>query len=130
MSSKPTAGAVIFAKNPAKVASFYEAVLAASVERAESDLVVLAVGPFQLVIHTIPEPIAQGIELSDPPALREETPIKLFFPVSSLAQARATASAFGGGLAPQTTEWSGPGFRACDGWDPEGNVVQLRQDQD
>lgn len=127
MSINATAGAVIFAKSVAKVASFYEAALSASVVHAARDHTVLATGPIQIVIHAIPERVAQHIVIQSPPEVRDETPIKLYFLVDSLAQVRAKASAAGGGLLPLDKEWSAPGFRACDGWDPEGNVVQFRQ---
>ena len=45
----------------------------------------------------------------------------------SLAEARARAPALGGRLAPAGKEWAARGFRACDGVDPEGNVVQFRE---
>ena len=32
-----------------------------------------------------------------------------------------------GALYPSHKEWDARGFRACDGYDPEGNIVQLRK---
>jgi hypothetical protein len=66
------------------------------------------------------------VEISAPPVLRENVPVKLFLPVRSLAQARLHEQ-LGGGMKPADAEWSGPDFRACDGFDPEGNVVQFRE---
>ena len=127
MSSKPKPGAVVFAKSPARVAKFYEVVACLSVTHAESDHVVLESADMQLVVHGIPKRIADRIEIGDPPEVREETPIKLFFPVPSLAEARAKASELGGRVSPKAKEWEARGFRACDGHDPEGNVVQFRE---
>lgn len=127
MSSNAIAGAVVFAKDMAKLARFYEAVLSATVVHEERDHVVLATGPIQLVIHAIPQRIAKPITVAEPPELREETPIKLFFLVERLSDVRDKACASGGGMAPPAKEWGAPGFRACDGWDPEGNVVQFRE---
>ena len=59
--------------------------------------------------------------------MREDAPIKLFFPVPSLADARARASALGGRVLPVDREWEARGFRACDALDPEGHVLQLRE---
>ncbi len=127
MSSKPKPGAVVFAKDLAKVAKFYETVACLSVTHAERGHVVLESADMQLVVHGIPKWIADRIEISDPPEVREETPIKLFFPVPSLAEARAMAPSLGGSVSPKAKEWEARGFRACDGFDPEGNVVQFRE---
>ena len=124
----PKPGAVIFAKNIERIAKFYEGVALLAVVHAEPDHVVLESDAIQLVIHGIPKAIADSITITQPPAVREDTPIKLFFPVPSLADARARAAALGGHLNPSQKEWQARGFRACDGHDPEGNVVQLRQD--
>ncbi|MGD9944835.1 MAG: VOC family protein [Burkholderiaceae bacterium] len=120
-------GAVIFAKDLERLARFYERLLTFRVSHAEPDHVVLESEAFELVIHAIPEHIASSIVISEPPEVREETPIKLFFAVENLAQARAAAAQLGGLLAPVQREWQGAGFRVCDGHDPEGNVFQLRQ---
>lgn len=128
MSGHAITGAVIFAKSMSSVARFYQAILGATVIHSGEDHIVLAAGPSQLVVHSIPKHIADGIIIQCPPELREDYPIKLFFLVSSLSTARKTALSLGGGLAPREKEWSSAGFRACDGWDPEGNVVQFRED--
>lgn len=127
MSQPPAFGAVLFAKDLPRVARFYERLLSMTVAHAEADHVVLESPGCQLVIHAIPEPIARSIEIASPPARREETPIKLFFQVASLAVARTAADTLGGALNPPQREWEARGFRACDGHDPEGNVLQLRE---
>lgn len=91
MSSKPMTGAVVFAKNIARVAKFYEEMMSMSVVHADGDHVVLESACVQLVVHGIPKRIADTIEIADPPEIREKTPIKLFFPVPSLAEARTKA---------------------------------------
>ncbi|GAB3359420.1 VOC family protein [Lysobacter tyrosinilyticus] len=128
MRNPPTPGALIFAKNLGQVAAFYEKLLALSVVHAESDHVVLESGNFQLIIHAIPEHIASSIAISVPPIVREEQAIKLLFPVPSLTQARSVASLLGGHLDPAHREWQAAGMRVCNGYDPEGNVFQLRQE--
>ena len=122
-------GAVIYALDVPRLARFYESVCGLPVVVAEGDHVVLGAGPVELVIHAIPKRIAQGMKLQDPPEARGDTPIKLVFTVPSLADVRAAAPALGGSLGPAKREWDWParGFRACDGLDPEGNVVQFRQ---
>lgn len=127
MSAPQPFGAVLFAKDLPRVARFYEQLLTMTVVHAESDHVVLESPGCQLVVHAIPEPIARSIEIANPPVRREETPIKLFFQVASLAAARLAAAGLGGALNPPHREWEARGFRACDGHDPEGNVLQLRE---
>lgn len=78
-------------------------------------------------MHPLPPEIAESIEIADPPKRRTDLPTKLIFPVASLAEARAKAPALGGALNPPGKEFAARGFRACDGHDPEGNVVQFRE---
>lgn len=127
MLNKPKLSAVVFAKNVARVAKFYEGVLSMSIDHADPDHIVLNSEDFQLVIHAIPKQVAEMIAIAVPPEIREDTPIKLCLPVSSIAEARAKATALGGKVRSQEKEWNGPDFKACDGYDPEGNVVQFRE---
>ncbi len=127
MSHQPRAGAVVFAKDLPRVAKFYEELLSMAVAHAEDDHIVLESSACQLVVHAIPKKIAASIQINTPPERRTETPIKLFFFVSSIAEVRAKAVALGGELNPIKSEWEARGFRACDGHDPEGNVVQFRE---
>jgi predicted enzyme related to lactoylglutathione lyase len=127
VSKMPKSSAVVFAKDVAKVARFYQDVLTMSVVHADADHVVLDSPSMQIVIHAIPADIAKDIEISEPPVVREGMPIKLCLPVPSLATARARAPELGGRLDPEHEEWQSVAFRACDGHDPEGNVVQFRE---
>ena len=117
-------GAVIFTGDHKRLAKFYEGVSGLSVRYADEGITVLGSETFELVIHSLPnEPT-----LSDPPRVREDTYIKPFFPVRSLAEAREKAAALGGQLRPQNEEWEARGFRACEAIDPDGNVIQFRED--
>jgi predicted enzyme related to lactoylglutathione lyase len=51
----------------------------------------------------------------------------LCLPVVSIAAARSLAVAHGGAIKSPQHEWEARGFRACDGYDPEGNVIQVRE---
>jgi len=127
VSSLPKPGAVLFAKDLTRMAQFYSSVAGLAVVLSESKLIVLESPLMQLVLHGMPKRIAESISITTPPALRENAAAKLVFPVASLAAARVSASAVGGGLLPPKKEFASRGFRACDGNDPEGNVVQFRQ---
>lgn len=127
MPNAAQAGAVIFAKDLHRVATFYEKLLGLTAAHSDSGHIVLASAQCELVIHAIPKAIADSFEISVPPERRSEAAIKLYFPVASIAEARAKAAALGGELNPPKREWEARGFRACDGHDPEGNVLQLRE---
>ena len=127
MTDQPKAGAVVYAKDLARVSAFYADVLRFELAHSEADHIVLESPAFQLVIVAIPVHIAESIDVAEPPVPRTDTPIKLVFPVPSIEAARAAAASRGGELNPTEREWQFHGFRICDGHDPEGNVVQFRE---
>ena len=127
MSNPQKPGAVLFAKDPLRIALFYESLLAMMRTHAEKGLIVLESSTQQLVIHGIPRKIAESIDIASPPARRINTAVKLIFPVDDIAECRASAANLGGGLDPKDKEFVARGFRACDGFDPKGNVFQLRE---
>lgn len=127
MSGPARAGAVIFAKDVARVAGFYCQVMGMRQQSQDAERAVIRSADVQLVIHAIPAPIAAELVIPSPPPLRTQAAIKLFFTVPSLEDAAAAARALGGAL--HGYRWNGPGFVACDGHDCEGNVFQLRQAQ-
>ena len=120
------AGAVVYAKDIARLARFYADVAGLETMHEVADHIVLESEALELVIVAIPPAIAARIEIASPPERRENTAVKLVFVVDSLADARAAAAKAGGGLNPPDKEWDFQGARICDGFDPEGNVVQFR----
>jgi catechol-2,3-dioxygenase len=119
--------AVLFVKNPARLAKFYRSVAGMKEIGREKEHVLLESGVFQLVLHRIPKRIAKNIVIDVPPAVREQAAMKLSFPVKSLAKAREAAVSLGGALRTRDEEWSwaARGATMCDGHDPEGNVFQV-----
>jgi predicted enzyme related to lactoylglutathione lyase len=130
MPSKPKPSAVVFAKEIERIADFYRIVLGLSSIHTDKDHVVLDGDGFQLVIHGIPKEIAATIEIATPPSVRETIPIKICLPVESIQASRQKADELGGQIKPKNNEWQARGFRACDGFDPEGNVFQVRESAD
>jgi len=117
-------GAVIFATDHRRLADFYAAVTDLPLRSVDDAIAVLHTETFELVIHKLlGEP-----EVSNPPIPRRDSYIKPFFPVASLASAREIAVVFGGRLEPADKEWSARGFRASEAIDPEGNIIQFRED--
>lgn len=127
MSNVHKSGAVLFAKDPQRVAAFYQELAGMKVTHSGTDVIVLESTAQQLIVHPIPPRIARGILISTPPKRRIQSAVKLVFAVKSIAAARAAASALGGELNPPERMFEARGFRACDGHDPEGNVVQFRE---
>jgi predicted enzyme related to lactoylglutathione lyase len=120
-------GAVIFAKDTAGVARFYATLVPMTVLAEEEDAVRLENDAIQLVIHPLPPAHAKRVQIANPPEPRIDVPVKLVFAVESIAQIRAQAAALGGTMKPVSAEFVWAGFRACDGTDPEGNVIQFRE---
>ena len=120
-------GLVVFAKNKKRVSAFYQQALGLVVEESDTSHDLLRGHGYELVIHTIPRKIAASIVIADPPAPREETPLKPTFVVGSLAAVRRAVEATGGYLKPESGAWHFRGHVVLDGWDPEGNVVQFKQ---
>ena len=119
------AGLFIYALDPERVADFYCAVAGMARLHATPELIVLESADIQLLVHWIPPPFAEGIIITSPPQRREDTALKFFFSVPSLAAARLAARAAGGEVFAEN--WQGPGFTVCNGMDPEGNVFQVRE---
>lgn len=120
-------GFVFYAKDCAALARFYATVLDLPVAQEEDGFVRLASDRFELVVVQAPAAIAAAIRIADPPQPRSETPIKPSFFVADVRALRLTILASGGFLKPDETAWSWNGAVHLDGWDPEGNVFQLRQ---
>lgn len=128
MSVHPKPGAVLFGKDLPRLARFYSQVANLETTLEENRLIVLESASFQLVLHALPPAVANKLVIETPPTLRTDVPVKLVFPVLSLTLARQQASELGGGLNPPEQQWQARNFSACDGFDPEGNVVQFRED--
>ena len=119
--------ATLYAKDAGRLAGFYAEVL--GLERAEegASFVVLASEGVELAIVQVPPAIAETILVADPPEVREDLPIKLSVLVDDAEAVRPVVVRAGGGLAAPEAAWAWRGHLHVDGWDPEGNVFQLRQ---
>jgi hypothetical protein len=92
---------------------------------ADAEHHVLESGDIQLVIHAIPAQFADAISIAVPPVLREQQAVKPFFTVDSLSGAERLAAQLGGRLFGPV--WAGPGFSMRNACDPEGNIIQIRE---
>lgn len=118
-------GAVIYVKDLDRMQSFYQACLRMEVAERARGYCVLESESWTLSLVKVPQQIAATIVVSDPPARREEVPIKLAFRVDDIDVLRTRFAEFGGLLDSVTSQWEFRGGIHCDGVDPEGNVLQL-----
>lgn len=124
MGTNVRSGVVIFTGNHQRLKTFYQAMTGLDVQFTDDLHTVLASDTFELVIHSLSTEPA----FAAPHVAREDSHIKPFFPVTSLSQAREKAASLGGQLRPRDAEWTARGFRACEAIDPDGNVIQFRED--
>jgi predicted enzyme related to lactoylglutathione lyase len=114
---------VLFVANVSKMTQFYQSLASMTLIHSDDQHAVLEVEGFQLVVHAL----RGAKKIEGAPIVREDSYVKLCFPVESIAAARTRASALGGSVKPERNAFEARGFRACDGHDPEGNVFQVRE---
>jgi predicted enzyme related to lactoylglutathione lyase len=119
--------AVLYALNPHRLAAFYTRVAGLTVQRIDPESMQLGGPGVELTLVQIAPDIAATITLTTPPQRRQDTPIKLVFEVPDLAKAREAAVILGGVLDAADRQWRHLHWTVCDGHDPEGNVLQLRE---
>jgi predicted enzyme related to lactoylglutathione lyase len=127
MTHRGLIGAVLYAKDLGRLVDFYSSVAGIEPQAIEKGYAILASKPSQFVIVRMPKRIADTIDITMPPEVREDTPLKLVFGVEDIAHARDRAAELGGAMNAIEHEWEFEGAKVCDGHDPEGNVFQLRQ---
>jgi catechol 2,3-dioxygenase-like lactoylglutathione lyase family enzyme len=127
MSYKSRTGAVLFAKSPDRVAAFYSVVLGLSEASRDDDHILLESAGFQLVVHRIIVEGSAAREVTVPPTRRATAAFKPVFFVPSISRLRGVVEEHGGVMEPADREWSFNGVTVCDGLDPEGNVIQFRE---
>ena len=127
LSTAPAPTVVVFVSDVQRVSTFYRELASMRILLEDDVHCVMEIGGFQLVIHALRgEPEVLPAKHGRIP-VREDSYVKLCLPVESIGTARAVALKHGGGIKPPEHEWEARGFRACDGHDPEGNVIQVRE---
>jgi len=125
MSYAARTGAVLFARDLDRVAKFYSAVLGLDESSRNADHILLESPGFQLVVHRVVSGVSG--DGGETPIRRATAAFKPVFFVPSITRLRSVAEALGGVMEPADKEWSFNGATVCDGLDPEGNVVQFRE---
>ena len=114
-------GAMIYVKDLPRMRSFYSDLLGikpANDTWTES-WTEFDAGGVTFALHAIPEDIASQIEVTSPPRVRGQNPVKVIFEVEDLQTELARLEALGVMLIERP--WG-----SWDGVDPEGNVFGLR----
>lgn len=119
--------AVLFAKDLKKVAAFYAQALGMTCTRSDEQHVMLNCRGFELIVHQIPQHLADGIVIQQPPIRREDGAIRLTFPVQSVVATRRLARSLGGEVDDAPPAWAAAGANVFLGYDPEGNVFKVRE---
>jgi len=114
--------AVLFAKDHAKVASFYRDAFDARTVSGNGDHTVLELDGFQLMIHQIPRHLARDIALPNPVLRREQASLRLDFPTRNLERSRTVAKLLFGTIDDAPPPWAERDAKFHLGHDPEGNV--------
>ena len=121
------AAAVLYVKDIDRVSAFYERCLGLVVADAAESYRVLESEAWTLSLVAVADEVAATIDIAVPPRRREDVPVKLAFAVPSIEDVRHVAASLGGGVDRKDDEWDFRGCQHCDGVDPEGNVIQLRE---
>ena len=96
----------------------------------DDEFICLGSDTFELTILQAPTEITQSITISSPPHKREDTALKPVFYVERMKKVRELARRTGGSVNPASQAWRFRNHIVCDGFDPEGNVFQLRSPAD
>jgi predicted enzyme related to lactoylglutathione lyase len=115
---------VIFSVDVRRLGTFYERVLGLDPSVEESGDIRLRGEQEELLIHSIPERVANDIGLRVPPEPREECAVKPVFNVDSLEDSLDAVKVNGGGLTRRS--FTLDGLTRHDVVDPDGNIIQLR----
>jgi catechol 2,3-dioxygenase-like lactoylglutathione lyase family enzyme len=114
-------GALIFVKDLPRMRSFYSDLLGIkpTSEAWTESWAEFDAGGVTFALHAIPDDLASQIEITSPPRVRGQNPVKLLFDVDDLEAERARLESLGVLLLERP--WG-----SWDGVDPEGNVFGLR----
>jgi catechol 2,3-dioxygenase-like lactoylglutathione lyase family enzyme len=105
--------------------TFYSALLSASIVEDSATFVKVASASNEVLLHLVPEQYREGI--SSPPQIREEAVIKPVFAVASISASRVAVAELNGRVYGAETEQIHSDARYCDGFDTEGNVIQVSE---
>lgn len=116
---------VLWVENLEAAADFYAALLGGEKLHSSDDFVNVSSKLNSVMLHKVPDQYAVGITM--PPMIREDSVMKPVFEVENIQVARQAVANTSGQIKSSDTEQNYGGVVYCDGFDPEGNVIQLSQ---
>ncbi|NDW16272.1 hypothetical protein GTQ48_12155 [Alteromonas genovensis] len=108
-------GAIVYSNNLTRLSEFYVQLFSMKVIRETADFISLDKDGFNLIVHIPPFSIPRS----------SVSPIKLFFAVASIENAKERAIKLGGKAL--DGEWANPIFTVANIVDNEGNHIQIRE---
>lgn len=100
------AAAGLYVTDLARMGAFYQRCFGlAATESGDGDFLVLASDDWDLSLVRMPAAVAAAVAVSDPPARRPGSPVKLAFEVASLADLRPVLASAGGRPDPVGSAW-------------------------
>ncbi len=117
--------AVLYVVDLTRMVAFYRDGLQLTESACHEGGADLDVAGSTLHLVVVPAQVADDIVITEPPARREDTPIKLVVSVDDLVAARRRIAEHGGTVDEVDREWEWKNTVRVDAVDPEGNVVQL-----
>ena len=114
---------VLWADKFDETAEFYRLLLNAEFKHASDGFGSIVGAQNEVLLHAVPAQWAS--EISVPPALRDESPMKPCFKVESIVGAREAVGGTNGLILGADSEQTHGIMTYCDGNDPEGNVIQV-----
>jgi len=118
--------ALLFAKRLGVVAEFYQIVFGARISHGDANHAVLDFEGFNLMIHQLPAHLAVAVAVKSPPERREQSAIRLDYPVADLERSRGDARRLGGTIDETPPPWAANETMFFLGHDPEGNVFGVK----
>jgi predicted enzyme related to lactoylglutathione lyase len=116
---------VIFSHDVRRLARFYEHVLGATAVTEKSGDVRVTTDLDEVLVHSISKKISANMSVQTPPVPRDNSALKPVFEVQSLLSALKRVEANGGVVTNRTFRYNG--ITRHDVIDPDGNVIQLRE---
>ncbi len=124
--SSSEVSAVLFAKDQARVSTFYRDALGFTFVASGDDHSIFDCDGFEFVVHQIPQHL-MGEASGGSPARRGNSPLRLNFPVDDIDTARSKAESLGGQVDASPPPWADSDANFFLGHDPEGNVFKVSQ---
>lgn len=116
----------VYASDLGRLSDFYRGVFGLKTLESADGHVLLCGDGFEMAIVRVPGAVADEIGPVSADRPREETPIKVTFPVAEFESMRRLIRDGSGELKSADRAWAWRGSMHLDGVDPEGNVFQLR----